>query len=642
MSEAAAAAQSAAPARGLARALRLVEQGALILALGLLALFPLVEAVGRPLGGFHIPGGAAYVQQLVLWIAFLGGLLTTREGKHLTLSTTEFMGHGRLRQATGLVSSLLSAVVLAVLCYAAVQLVAANRVDGKTLPIGLPEWVSECVMPIALGLMALRFAWGAGRGWAARGLAGAVLLVASVPLLVRLGLLPESALGPLQPLGAALAASPLLFGVLVGGSILLGAPIFVAMGGLALLLFFKDDTPVAAVSAEVYRLMASPTLPAIPLLTACGYVLAEGGASARLLRFFRALFGWLPGGLAVMVAAVCALFTTFTGGSGVTIIAVGGLVLPILIEDKYPEDFSLGLVTASGSLGLLFPPSLPVILYSVVASAGGEVSVPADALYIAGLLPGLLMLGLVAGYGMWTGRRATTRRQAFSWRELGAATWVAKWELLLPVVIVGVFLGGLASMVETAAAALAYAIVVQCFITRDLDLRHGLPHALVSAGALMGAILILLSVAMGLTSYMVDAQVAQSLLEWVKGHIDSRLVFLLALNALLLVVGCLVDIFSAIVVVVPLIAPIAAAYGVHPVHLGIVFLANLELGYLTPPVGMNLFLSSSRFDKPLVKIYRDTLPFLVILTLGVLFITYVPEMTVGVLELLGKDLPGAP
>jgi tripartite ATP-independent transporter DctM subunit len=631
-----------APVGGPTRVLRLLEQGALIGALGLLALFPLVEALGRPLGGFHIPGGAAYVQQLVLWIAFLGGLLTTREGKHLTLSTTEFMGHGALRRATGFVTALLSAVVLAVLCYAAVQLVAANRIDGKTLPIGVPEWVSECVMPLALGLMALRFAWSAGRGWAARAVAGLVLLASAIPLLVRLGLLPERALALLQPLGDAIVASPWAFGLLVGGSILLGTPIFVAMGGLALLLFFKDDTPVAAVSAEVYRLMASPTLPAIPLLTACGYVLAEGGASSRLLRFFRALFGWLPGGLAVMVAAVCALFTTFTGGSGVTIIAVGGLVLPILIEDRYPEDFSLGLVTAAGSLGLLFPPSLPVILYSVVASAGGDVSVPADALYLAGLLPGLLMLGLVAGYGMWVGRRSATQRQAFSWRELGAATWVAKWELLLPVVIVGVFAAGWASMVETAALALTYAVIVQCFITRDLDLRRGLPHALVSAGALMGAILILLSVAMGLTSYMVDAQVAQALLEWVKSHIDSRLVFLLALNAFLLVVGCLVDIFSAIVVVVPLITPIAAAYGVHPVHLGIVFLANLELGYLTPPVGMNLFLSSSRFERPLVKVYRDTLPFLFILTLGVLFITYVPEMTVGVLKLLGKDLPAAP
>ncbi len=619
---------------------RRCEQGALLLALGLAALFPLSEAVGRAFGGWHIPGSAAYVQQLILWLAFLGGLLTTREGKHLTLSTTEFLGAGRLRQVAHFLTSLLSAAVLAVLAYAAVQLVAANREEAKLLPIGLPEWVSECVMPVVLAAMALRFAWSAARGWAGRVVALLTTLVAALPLLVRLGALPESVLTALEPLGNAVVASPLLFGTLVCGSILLGTPIFVAMGGLALLLFFKDGTPVAAVSAEVYRLMASPTLPAIPLLTACGYVLAEGGASRRLLRFFRALFGWLPGGLAVMVAAVCALFTTFTGGSGVTIIALGGLVYPILKEDGYPEDFALGLVTASGSLGLLFPPSLPVILYSVVASAG-ETAVPADALYLAGLLPGLLMLAAVAGYGMWVGRRATTARQPFAWRELAAATWTAKWELLLPIFIVGVFLSGLASMVETAACAFVYAVVVQCFVTRDIDLRRGLPHALVSAGALMGAILILLSVAMGLTSYMVDAQVAQQLLAWVKSHIDSRLVFLLALNLFLIVVGCLIDIFSAIVVVVPLIAPIAAAYGVHPVHLGIVFLANLELGYLTPPVGMNLFLSSSRFDKPLIRVYRDTLPFLLILTVAVLLITYVPEMTVGVLHALGKDLPVA-
>ncbi len=275
----------------------------------------------------------------------------------------------------------------------------------------------------------------------------------------------------------------------------------------------------------------------------------------------------------------------------------------------------------------------------MVASAG-ETVVPADELFLAGLLPGILMVAVVGAYGMWQGRRATSERQPFALRELAAAGWQAKWELLLPLLVIALFLSGLASMVETAAAAFVYAVVTQCLVARDVDLRQGLPRALVDAGALMGAILILLSVAMGLTSYMVDAQVAQALLEWVKSHIDSRLVFLLALNALLLVVGCLVDIFSAIVVVVPLIAPLAAAYGVHPVHLGIVFLANLELGYLTPPVGMNLFLSSSRFGKPLVSIYRDTLPFLLILTAAVLLITYVPEMTVGVLGLFGKGGTG--
>ncbi len=613
-----------------------LEHGALIAVLALAALIPLTDFVGRPFGNLHLPGGAAYLQQLVLWTAFLGGLLTTREGKHLTLSTTEFLGSGRLRAWLQGATTLVAGGVCLVLAYAALKVVQANREEVKLLPgLGLPTWVSECVMPVALTLMALRFAWRAGPRPAARAVGLLALAVVSVPLLSSLGLLPPAVETALQPLADRVAGSPWPLGLALVATILVGTPIFVAMGGLALLLFFKDGTPVAAVTAEVYRLMSSPTLPAIPLLTASGYVLAAGHASSRLLRFFRALLGWLPGGLAVIVALVCAVFTTFTGGSGVTIIALGGLAYPMLRKDGYPEDFSLGLVTASGSLGLLFPPSLPVILYSVVASAG-DIVVPADELFLAGLLPGLLMVSVVGAYGMWQGRRATSQRQSFALRELAASGWAAKWELLLPLVVIALFASGVASMVETAAAALVYAVVTQCLVARDVGLREGLPRALVEAGALMGAILILLSVAMGLTSYMVDAQVAQSLLEWVKAHIDSRLVFLLALNGFLLVVGCLIDIFSAIVVVVPLIAPIAAAYGVHPVHLGIVFLANLELGYLTPPVGMNLFLSSSRFGKPLVSVYRDTLPFLLILAAAVLLITYVPEMTVGVLGLLGK------
>ncbi len=622
------------PAALLAR----LEHGALITVLALAALIPLTDLLGRPLGNLHVPGGAAYLQQLVLWTAFLGGLLTTREGKHLTLSTTEFLGAGRLRAWLQGATALVAAGVCLVLAYAALKVVQANREEVKLLPgLGLPTWISECVMPVALTLMAVRFAWRTGGRPAARAVGLLVLAVVSLPLLSALGLLPPAVATALQPLADRVAGSPWPFGLALVASIAVGTPIFVAMGGLALLLFFKDGTPVAAVTAEVYRLMSSPTLPAIPLLTACGYVLAAGHASSRLLRFFRALLGWLPGGLAVIVALVCAVFTTFTGGSGVTIIALGGLAYPMLRKDGYPEDFSLGLVTASGSLGLLFPPSLPVILYSVVASAG-ETVVPADELFLAGLLPGILMVAVVGAYGMWQGRRATSERQPFALGELTASGWAAKWELALPVVVIALFASGLASMVETAAAALVYGLVVDPVPGRPRREACARPCRAPwsKPGRWWAAILILLSVAMGLTSYMVDAQVAQALLEWVKSHIDSRLVFLLALNALLLVVGCLVDIFSAIVVVVPLIAPIAAAYGVHPVHLGIVFLANLELGYLTPPVGMNLFLSSSRFGKPLVRVYRDTLPFLLILAAAVLLITYVPEMTVGLLGLLGK------
>jgi tripartite ATP-independent transporter DctM subunit len=598
--------------------LRRLEQGVLIAALAALAALPLTEAVGRPLRGFHIPGAAAYVQQLMLWIAFVGGLLATREGKHLTLSTAELFPD-RVRRVGHALAATVAAGTLGVLAYASVQLVRVNREDGKVLPGGLPEWVSECVIPVTLTLMALRFALGAATSRRGRALA-----LLAIPAAFALGLIPDTVAGLVT------------FGALaILAAVVLGTPVFVGMAALALLFFFRDGTPVSAVIAEVYRLISSPTLPAIPLLTATGYVLAESGASSRLLRLFRSLLGWMPGGLAVIVTAVCALFTTFTGGSGVTIIALGGLVYPMLRDDGYPEGFSLGLVTAAGSLGLLFPPSLPVILYSVVAGTR-EHNVPADSLYLAGLLPGLLMLLMVAAYAVYRGRRMQIHTQRFSGREVLKAAWEAKWELGLPVFVVLIFGSGLTSMVETAAAALVYAVIVECFIIRDLHPLRTLPGAVTKSSVLTGSVLILLSAAMGITSYIVDAQIPEQLVDWVKSNIHSQVVFLLALNTLLIVVGCLVDIFSAIVVLAPLIVPMGAAFGVHPIHLGVIFLANLELGYLTPPVGLNLYLSSSRFGKPLTTVTRHAFPFLVMMALSVLLITYLPDLSLGILKLVGK------
>ena len=587
-----------------------LENAALVVALLLAMALPLIDALGRPLGGFHVPGGAPSLQQLTLWLAFLGGLVATREGQHLTLSTASLLRSQRARDLAHVLAGAVGAAVAAVLAYGGVRLVQADREQGKMLPGGVPEWVFECMLPIALALIALRFALRASPRWKWRAVA-----FAAVGGAFALGLLGERIAPLVWPLAIVIMAGALL-----------GAPVFVAMGGLALLWFFKDGTPVAAVPAEVYRLISSPTLPAIPLLTACGYVLAESGASKRLVRFFRALFGWLPGGMAVMVAAVCALFTTFTGGSGVTIIALGGLVYPMLREEGYSEGFSLGLVTASGSLGLLFPPSLPVVLYSVVAGSR-EMSVPADALYLGGLLPGMLLVVMVAGYGVWVGYRAQIPRQGFTWSELARSAWQAKWELLLPVFVVALFATGWASMVETAAAALLFAIVVECGLLRDLHPLRDLPRALVRSSVLTGAVLILLASAMGLTSYLVDAQVPESLLTWVKTHIDSPLVFLLALNVILLVLGSVLEIYSAIIILAPLVAPLGAAFGIDPVHLGVIFLANLELGFLFPPVGLNLFLSSSRFNKTLPELYRHVLPFLLILGAGVLLITYIPALT---------------
>ena len=348
------------------------------------------------------------------------------------------------------------------------------------------------------------------------------------------------------------------------------------------------------------------------------------------MRVFKAAFGWLPGGTAVVCAALSAFFTVFTGGSGVTILALGGLLLPALLKDGYRERFSLGLLTASGSLGLLLPPALPLILYGIVAE------VPIENLFIGGILPGILLVAMVAAWGVREGLRVGTGRTSFDPRELGAALWHAKWEVALPVIVLVVIFGGYATLVESAALAALYAFVSQTFINRDLSLSHDFRRVFTECVITIGGVIVILGVAVGFTSYLIDADVPARLLEWTQSHIESRAVFLLGLNLFLLVVGCLMDIYSATFVVVPLIVPLGNAFGVNPIHLGIIFIANLELGYLTPPVGLNLFLSSYRFKKPLLEVTRASLPMLGILGIGVLLITYVPWLTTALLGWMGK------
>jgi tripartite ATP-independent transporter DctM subunit len=601
-----------------ARILKGAQGTVLVASFAALMALPLADIAGRNLG-FHLAGGADLVQSVTIWLTFVGALAACGLGQHLTLSTSQWFGQGRLRRLAGIGAGAASASVSALLAYAATRVVLANRVEPKLLAFGIPAWALETVMPLALAAMALVFGLRASERWPGR-----ILALLAIPAMFAVGLLaPEP------------AHWTWILAALAGGSVLIGAPVFVAMAGVALALFFAQGTPVAAVSAEIYRLVASPTLPAIPLLAGCGYVLAESSASVRLVRCFRAWLGGLPGGMALMVAAVCALFTTFTGGSGITIIALGGLVYPMLRKDGYTEGFSLGLVTASGSLGLLLPPSLPVILYSVVASSRDQV-VPADRLFLAGFLPGLLLIALAAGYGILVGRKLETTSPPFSWREAWAATWAARWELLLPVLVVGLFAAGITTMLETAAAALAYAILAECFITGDIHFIRDLPRVLVKAGALMGAVLILLSVAMGLTNYLVDAQIPDALVAWTQLHVHSRVLFLLVLNVLLLVLGSVLEIYSAIIVLAPIVAPLGQTFGINPLHLGIIFLANLEVGFLLPPMGLNLFLASSRFAVPLPRLYRKIVPFLLILGAGLLAITYLPALSLALPRWLGK------
>ncbi len=412
-----------------------------------------------------------------------------------------------------------------------------------------------------------------------------------------------------------------LIGVILVALALLGEPLFVIIGALALAAFTSEGIDTQAVIIELYRLAQSPFMITIPLFTFAGYLMAEAKTATRIVRLARAGMGWLPGGLALVVLLTCAFFTTFTGASGVTIIALGGLLLPALRAEKYPEDFSFGLVTASGSMGLLFPPSLPIIIYGLVAN------VEIDKLFIAGLLPGMVSMVVLGGYGMWVAKRSGIERMPVDAREFVAALGEAKWELAVPVLIVVGIYGGFVTVAEAAAITAAYVLIIEVFVYKDLDLRKDVPRVIQQSMLLVGAILVILGVALGLTNYLVDAQVPEKIFELIKAYLTSKWAFLLALNLFLLVVGCLLDIFSAIIVVVPLITPVAREVGVDPIHLGIIFLANLQIGYLTPPVGMNLFIASLAFDQPMVKVYKMALPYLLLLLLALVVITYVPELS---------------
>ncbi|MDA0680955.1 MAG: TRAP transporter large permease [Proteobacteria bacterium] len=404
-----------------------------------------------------------------------------------------------------------------------------------------------------------------------------------------------------------------------------GAPLFTIIAASAMLGYQKEGIDLMAISIEVLGIAGMPMLSAIPLFTFAGYLLSESNAPQRLVRLTSAMLGWMPGGLAMVALAACAFFTAFTGASGVTIIALGAILYPALKQDGYPDDFNLGLVTTSGSLGLLFAPSLPLILYGVVA----EISI--DELFRAGVLPGLLMLVLLSGYSFWINRHNRKPVSAFSWQEVGAALWAAKWELPLPVVVLGGIYSGYFAVSEAAAVTALYVLVVEVIILREIRYRD-LPGVMRESMLLVGGILIILGVSLASTNYMIDAGVPQQLLGYITEYVSSQASFLFLLFIFLLILGAILDIFSATVLVVPLILPIAAQYGVNDFHLGIVFLAAMQLGYLTPPVGLNLFIASYRFEKPIMKVYSATFPFLIILTISVLMIMYWPGLSLWLLS----------
>mgnify|MGYP003334229714 FL=1 len=610
------------PATGPRAWLRQGENLLIGLVLLLLMVLPLLEAFLRKAFHTGVPGAPAIVQHFTLIIGMLGGALAARDSRLLAMSALPTILPDKGKLAAALFSGTIATTITLFLTVAGIGFVKTEKESGNFLIGNVPIWWVQVITPIGFALVTWRLLWNSSKLWWGRAVvfavSGALVWLATHP--------------PTDPAKLVWPAIAVLLTATV-----LGAPIFVTLGGVAMILFWGEDLPIASIPLDHYRLVTNPTLPTIPLFTLAGYLLAEGGASKRLVAVFQALFGSFRGGPAIVTALVCAFFTSFTGASGVTILAMGGLLMPVMLAARYSERNALGLLTGSGALGLLFPPSLPLILFAIIAGSKAQAAgVTIEKMFLAGLLPGLLLVGLTAWWGVSQGPKDDAERPKFSGAAARAALWGAKWELAVPVVALVALFGGFATPVEAAAVTALYVFICTTLIHRDLTFTTDVPRVLTECGLLVGGVLMILGVALGLTNYLVDAQIPAKAVEWVTATIKSKWAFLLALNLLLLLVGCFMDVLSAIVVIVPLLVPLGAAYGIDPLHLGIIFLANMELGLLAPTVGINIFLASYRFKKPVMEVSRAVLPMQGVLLTGVLLITYVPALTTWLPKVFGR------
>ena len=572
--------------------------------------FPIFQILGRYISFFSIPASQEIVQHMTLWIGFIGAVIAARSNKLLSVVREPVFDSSTKVNWTKFFVHVFSLSIVFVLSISYLKMIQIGFQYPDYIAPYIPTWFAQAIIPVGLILI-----------WYQMIMTSSTDLKYRV-LLAVISIIPTIILYFWQfPL-----ANPLLLWTKVLFAISLvafGLPIFILLASLSIFFFLSEPSEwatnydlISTISDSAYRIVVSPTLAAIPIFTLAGYILAESNISERLIRFFKASLGWLPGSTVLIVVLLCAFFTALTGGSGVTILALGAILYPILIHDGYSKQFSLGIITTAGSLGLLFPPSLPAIIYSVTAGIN-----PLE-LFKQALIPAIFLMSIMFFYGLYKRPKSKTVER-FVFKDAFETAKIAKWEIAIPLLIILSLFSGFATLVESAALLVLYVLTVELYIFKDISFKN-LPKIIIDCSTLVGGVLIILGFAMGFTGYLVDAQIPLKILNFVQSTISSKIIFLLALNILLLIVGCLMDVFSAIIVVVPLIAPLATYFGIDPFHLAIIFIANLELGYITPPVGMNLYLSSYRFEKDMPTIYSATLPFFFIRLIGVILITYIP------------------
>ena len=452
---------------------------------------------------------------------------------------------------------------------------------------------------------------------------------------------PMAAMATVEPMAG---AGLLVVAVLIG-LVLLGTPLFVVIGGLAVACLAAYPEFAGAFDSlngfttnfnlieRMIELAEQPTMVAIPFFMIAGAIMSRGAIAQRLVDFANALFGWLPGGLALSTIAACMFFAAISGSSPVTVITIGAIMLPALAAQGYPEKLGLGLVTSAGSLGIIIPPSIPMIVYAIFATSAGQPTNIED-LFIAGIGPGIL-IGLLFGVYCMLNSRGV-KRERFEFRQVVTTFLDGLWALSLPVFILGGIYLGLFNATEASAISVVLALGIELLIHRSLT-PDELPSILGETAVLMGSILIIVCVAFGFSEFMAIKQIPDAIVAWLASYELTPLTFVLLLNVLLLLVGCLMDIISAIILFVPLIAPIAGHLGFDPIHVGLIFIVNLEIGYLTPPLGLNLFVATTYFEKPFGLVIKAVAPFLILLVVGLGIVTYVPTVSLGINNLRDGD-----